>query len=223
MNQYQHQWRDGRSTTLPNGKVVCVGKNYADHIAEMQSETPARPVLFLKPTTALCSADQPIKISHLSHLGAVHHELEITILIGQQLDTKNRDYSSAIAGLGLGIDLTLRDLQSELKQQGLPWERSKSFDGSCALSNFIPYTDELVLDDLNLMLTINGKLRQSSNSKLMLNPIDTLLSEISEVFTLLPGDVVMTGTPAGVGPLTPGDVLSGQLNNDELFGKTPVV
>ena len=219
---YAHYWHDGKpvlcadpSKALAIGKVVCVGRNYADHIKEMQSATPSEVVLFLKPSTALCDANQPIKISHLSHLGDMHHELEIALLIGQQHD---------IIGLGLGIDLTLRDVQTQLKQKGLPWERAKAFDYSCAVSSFIPFSDDHIdLCDLSLELKLNNRRQQHSNSAMMLHPIKTLLKDISAVFTLQAGDIILTGTPAGVGPLTVGDRLSGYLNGQALFSNTIVI
>jgi len=219
---YIHRWHDGEQVLLPSrsnelavGKVVCVGRNYADHIKEMNSATPSEVVLFLKPSTALCDATQPIKISHLSHLGDMHHELEIALLIGQQ---------QRILGIGLGIDLTLRDVQTQLKQKGLPWERAKAFDGSCAVSPFIPFSsNDIDLSNITLELELNGKTQQHGNSALMLHPIKQLLHDISSVFTLQAGDIVLTGTPAGVGPLSAGDQLSGYLNKQALFSKTTVI
>lgn len=223
MSGYQHKWQGGQPIDLPKGKIVCVGKNYADHIKEMNSATPDQAVLFLKPTTALCSATQAIKVSHLSHLGALHHELEIALLIGEELNRYSKTHTQAICGLGLGIDLTLRDLQANLKKQMLPWERAKAFDGSCAVSPFIKFDEAFDLEDLSLDLVLNGKTQQQGNSSQMLYPIQNLLKEISQVFTLLPGDIVLTGTPAGVGPLHAGDKLSGRLNNQILIDNTNVI
>lgn len=226
MSNYQHRWENLDTAELPCSKIVCVGKNYADHIKEMNSSTPKQPVLFIKPPSALCDANKAIKISHLKHLGAMHHELEIALLIGERIDSQfNGDILSAICGVGLGIDLTLRDLQSELKTQGHPWERSKSFDGSCALSPFIKvnYHKEIKFNDIELELILNSKSQQCSNSSLMLNPIPKLLKDISNVFTLEAGDVVLTGTPAGVGPLRVGDQLSGVLNKHKLIIDTEII
>ncbi|RBP48894.1 fumarylacetoacetate hydrolase family protein [Arenicella xantha] len=222
MSTYSHKWKEGTACGLPNGKVVCIGKNYADHIKEMNSSTPSQPVLFIKPSTALCDAGETIAVSHLTHLGSLHHELEIALLIGTQVTSQTPDPMNAIVGIGLGIDLTLRDLQSSLKQAGLPWERAKAFDGSCALSAFVRPDPSLAYDDLTLELQLNGKQQQFSNSALMLSPIPALLEEIANVFTLEPGDVVLTGTPAGVGPLSAGDRLTGSLNGSVFFEKTLV-
>ena len=223
MQQYQHRWLNGAEVGLPAGKAVCVGKNYADHIKEMKSATPDQPVLFIKPPAALCSADQDIRVSHLQHLGEMHHELEIALLIGQTCSGAQQDPTAVIAGIGLGIDLTLRDVQAKLKKQGLPWERSKAFDGSCVLSRFIEPDDKYDLQNLTLELQLNGQVRQQSNSSLMLTPIKALIDEITTVFTLEPGDIVLTGTPAGVGPLLAGDVISARFNELTLIEKTNVI
>lgn len=213
MPRYQHHWNDNTAINIDSGKVVCVGRNYADHIAELNSATPSEPVFFLKPNDALCDANKPIKVSHLEHYGELHHELEIALLIGE---------NAQIIGLGLGLDLTLRTVQSELKAKGLPWERAKSFDGSCPISNFVRYNDSFKLDNLELCLTRNGQCQQKGNSALMLYPIPVLLAQITQLFSLNPGDVVLTGTPAGVGPLLKGDIISAKLNQQTLIDQTLV-
>jgi len=244
VQKYHHQWFQGDAfghfssiglspaIGLSCSKIVCVGRNYADHIAELQSPTPSQPVLFLKPPSALVDANQDIDATKHQHLGVMHHELEIALLIGTQLKADSKNPTSAICGIGLGIDLTLRGLQSALKGEGLPWERAKAFDGSCSLSPFIPFSSNaendslsrnLDLDDLTITLHLNGRLQQQGNSSMMLNSIPELLANIIEVFTLEPGDVVLTGTPAGVGPLTEGDSLSAQLNNCQLIENTSVI
>lgn len=222
MSNYAHRWLNGRECDLPNGKVVCIGKNYADHIKEMNSATPTQPVLFIKPSTALCDVNRPVAVSHLAHLGSLHHELEIALLIGQTIDSNSANPLDSVTGVGLGIDLTLRDVQASLKQAGLPWERAKAFDGSCALSGFVQPSASIDYADLSLELRLNGKRQQHSNSRLMLTPIESLLHEICSVFTLEPGDVVLTGTPAGVGPLNAGDTITGLLDDVKLFENTPV-
>lgn len=220
MLTYSHRWRNGEHCALPNGKIVCIGKNYADHIKEMNSATPAQPVLFIKPSTALCDANKPIVVSHLAHLGSMHHELEIALLIGRRTSSSTTDPLASVVGVGLGIDLTLRDVQTSLKQAGLPWERAKAFDGSCAVSQFIQADESIDYANLNLELRVNGKQQQRSNSALMLTPVTLLLKEICSVFTLEPGDLVLTGTPAGVGPLNAGDTISGLLDDSMLFENT---
>lgn len=209
---YQHRFVDGRTTDLPRGKVVCVGRNFADHAAELNNPIPTEPMLFIKPATALVPMEQPFSVPQ--GLGAVHFETEMAILIGERL--QHADLSAAqaaIAGVGLALDLTLRDLQDTLKQKGHPWEKSKAFDGACPTSAFVG--PELVgdLQNQQIRLTVNGAVRQDGNSAQMLNQVLPLISYISAFFTLEPGDLVLTGTPAGVGPVHPGDKLLVELSD----------
>ncbi|WP_143872148.1 fumarylacetoacetate hydrolase family protein [Catenovulum sediminis] len=205
--QYFHQDSQGKSIDLPVGKVICIGGNYADHIKEMSSLVTDEPVLFMKPSTAMVRLEPEIKIP--TEFGECHNETEIAVLIGTAL--KNADVTAAenaIWGIGIAQDLTLRALQKRLKSQGRPWERAKSFDASCPLSGF---TSKQYFDDLNnieFSLEVNGKLRQAGNSANMERSIVEVVSLMSQNFTLLPGDVVLTGTPAGVAALSSGDKLS---------------
>ena len=218
MHDYQHQWyTSGDAIPLSCSKVVCVGRNYVDHIKEMGSAIPDEPVLFIKPPSAICDAHQDLKLSHLDHLGELHHELEISLLIGKEINQGTREFTSAISGIGLGIDLTLRDVQAQLKKQGLPWERAKAFDNSCVLSSFIKPAVNFDFANIELQLILNDKTQQHGNSKMMITPIPQLLQQIGKVFTLMPGDVVLTGTPAGVGPLREFDKLSALLNKQQLI------
>jgi 2-keto-4-pentenoate hydratase/2-oxohepta-3-ene-1,7-dioic acid hydratase in catechol pathway len=204
---YQHCFADGTPVDLPVGKVVCVGRNYAEHAKELNNPIPAEPLLFIKPSTAIAPLAEPIVLS--SSRGPVHYETEIALLIGSRLsgEVSEAEACQAIAGVGLALDLTLRELQDQLKTKGHPWERAKAFDGACPLSLFVPVADVPVLSELSLELQINGTLRQQGSAKQMITPIPRLLQQIAEVFTLLPGDVVITGTPAGVGVLHAGDQL----------------
>ena len=188
----------------------------------MSAATPDEPMLFIKPPSAICDAKQDLKLSHLGHLGELHHELEISLLIGKRINPESREFTSAIAGVGLGIDLTLRDVQAKLKKQGLPWERAKAFDNSCVLSNFVKPEMSFDFANIELQLILNDKIRQHGNSKMMLRPIPQLLEQIGKVFTLMPGDVVLTGTPAGVGPLRQFDKLSGLLNKQQLISNLKI-
>lgn len=209
MHNYQHQFLDGCHFPHVLGKIVCVGRNYADHARELNNPIPRQPLLFIKPATAAVAMAQPIVIP--AGQGECHHELEMAVLIGRKLSAAHDiDTLAAIAGIGLGIDLTLRDVQSTLKEKGQPWERAKAFDGSCPLSQFVELGDRDI-QQLDLKLWRNGELQQQGNTGDMLFPVSRLLSEISQCFTLLPGDVVMTGTPAGVGPLQSGDHLKLEL------------
>ncbi|UZK02699.1 fumarylacetoacetate hydrolase family protein [Venatoribacter cucullus] len=200
---------DGQPFPHSVGKMVCVGRNYAEHAKELNNPVPSAPILFIKPTDAAVPVEPAFAIP--TDRGAVHHELEIAVLIGQRL--QNADESAvvaAIAGVGLGLDLTLRDVQDGLKSKGHPWEIAKAFDGACPLTGFVNATRVQNWQDLNLTLTRNAVLQQQGNSNAMLFSILPLIAYISRIFTLNPGDVIMTGTPAGVGPLAAGDEL--QLN-----------
>lgn len=194
---------------LPVGKVVCVGRNYMDHVTELGNQVSELPVLFMKPATALVDASDPINIP--SELGECHNELELAFLIGQKLTRANQsECSKAIVAVGLALDLTLRDLQTQLKTAGQPWERAKAFDGSCPMTGFIPLT-HFSDQRFEFMLRVNGELRQQGDSRLMLNKVLPLLEQISQVFTLMPGDIVITGTPKGVAPLHNGDHIEAEL------------
>jgi 2-keto-4-pentenoate hydratase/2-oxohepta-3-ene-1,7-dioic acid hydratase in catechol pathway len=204
---YQHHYMDGQPIDLPVGKVVCVGRNYLEHIQELNNEVPEQPLLFIKPNTALCDVQQPIAIP--KDKGSCHNELEIAILIGKQLTNSDEEKAKdSILAVGLGLDLTLRDIQAALKAKGQPWERAKGFDFSCPVSPFIPLDDIDIERNIEFSLSVNGKLRQQGNSENMMHNILSLLAEISKSFTLMPGDIVLTGTPKGVGPLEVDDELS---------------
>jgi 2-keto-4-pentenoate hydratase/2-oxohepta-3-ene-1,7-dioic acid hydratase in catechol pathway len=193
------------------GKLVCVGRNYAAHALELNNPIPDQPILFIKPAASAVPMSPSFSIPVAQ--GAVHHELEIAILIGKPLRKAGSEdeAAAAIAGVGLGIDLTLRDVQDTLKAKGQPWERAKSFDGASPLSVFVDAARVGNWQDLDLSLIRNDKVQQQGNSSAMLFPILALLVEISQTFSLDPGDVVLTGTPAGVGPLLPGDQLEARL------------
>ncbi len=196
------------------GKVVCIGRNYAEHAKELGNAVPTRPILFIKPSSCLRHVND--NISFPDGLGDCHYECELTIQINKNLkDASLDEVKNAIGAVTLGLDLTLRDLQQQLKQQGHPWERAKSFDGAGVLADWINVTDEKFGDFTNIhyQLYINDELRQNGNTAMMLFPIYPLLVEISHVFSLQAGDVIMTGTPAGVGKLNHGDKLIMKLGN----------
>jgi 2-keto-4-pentenoate hydratase/2-oxohepta-3-ene-1,7-dioic acid hydratase in catechol pathway len=202
---YTHAFTDRRACNLLPRKIVCVGRNYAAHARELGNAVPETPILFMKPATALVALTGGFAIP--AGRGECHHETEITVLIGRTLKNAGEDECrAAIAGLGLGLDLTLRDLQNDLKKKGQPWEVAKAFDGAAPLSAFLPPAG-IVLDDIRFTLSVNGEVRQRGHSADMITPILPLLAHISAIFTLEPGDVVMTGTPEGVAPLQSGDVL----------------
>ena len=208
--QYIHRFDDGAAFHWPLGKVVCVGRNYAEHAKELNNPIPAEPILFIKPATAVQAFSAPVRWP--AGRGECHHEVEIAVLIGEPLkDASPEEAVKAVAGYGVALDLTLRDLQSKLKEKGHPWEIAKAFDGACPLSPFVRPGQIRDLADIHLSLSINESIRQDGNSSQMLTPIPQLLSYISQHFTLEPGDVVLTGTPAGVGPLQLGDQLRAEL------------
>lgn len=219
---YQHQFTCGTYVPFRLGKIVCVGRNYADHAAELDNPVPDEPLLFIKPATAAVDMTQPIHMP--VGRGSCHFEGELSLLIGERLSNANAaEVSPAIAGLGLSLDLTLRDLQAKLKKAGHPWEKAKGFDNSCPLSPFVKLDWLPDWDKLSYSLWLNDELRQRGKTEHMLTPILDLVAYISSYFTLEPGDVVLTGTPAGVGELQHGDKLVMQLEDDWLQVETQVV
>ncbi len=204
---------DQQEFESPVGKIVCVGRNYAAHAKELNNPIPSVPILFIKPASSAVAIAPVVTIP--KNQGSVHHELEIAILIGKPLSHSGvEDVISAIAGIGLGLDLTLRDVQDQLKEKGHPWERAKAFDGACPLTEFVAPKADMSKDDwqnLELTLNKNNALQQQGSSADMLFPILGLVAHMSEYFSLQAGDIILTGTPAGVGPLEAGDQLSYQL------------
>ena len=197
-------------------KIICVGRNYTDHIKELENNKPKEPVLFLKPDSSIILNNKPFFVPDFSQ--NIHYELELIIKIsrlGKHIQEKfSHKYYDFI---GLGIDFTARDLQSDLKSKGLPWEKSKAFDGSCFISKWINKSEFNDVNNLNFNLNKNGKTVQKTNSKLMLWKIDELISYISTFFTLKIGDVIFTGTPAGVGNVSIGDNLEGFIEDNKIF------
>ncbi|WP_305857544.1 fumarylacetoacetate hydrolase family protein [Balneatrix alpica] len=209
---HAHRYVDGETLLHPLGKVVCIGRNYAEHAKELNNPIPTEPILFIKPSTSVTPLQEPLSLPQ--GLGEVHHELELAVLIGTPLrQADEATAKQAIAGYGLALDLTLRELQSKLKEKGQPWEKAKCFDGACPLSPWLRAEAVTDVQNLNLSLTINGEVRQQGNTADMLTPVYALLAYASRFFTLEPGDVVLTGTPAGVGPLRSGDQLSLSLDS----------
>ncbi|WP_372769905.1 fumarylacetoacetate hydrolase family protein [Pseudoalteromonas sp.] len=205
-------WNNGEAIELPIGKAVCVGRNYVAHAEELGNDVPTEPLLFLKPASSIVNAEGEVVLDH--SLGEHHYEAELMLLIGKPLNKGNiEDYKSCIAGLGVGLDLTLRDEQAKLKAKGHPWERAKAYDQSCLVSRFLPLT-EGDLTHSEFSLSINDELRQSGDTHLMIFKIEQLLAEIVQYFSLQPGDLVLTGTPQGVGRLNAGDRLALSLNSE---------
>lgn len=204
---YQHRYLDNSPLSLPIGKIVCVGRNYLDHVRELNNAVTETPMLFMKPSTALVGLDEPIRLPE--QRGSCHHEVELAVLVGRELRNASAEAArEAVAGYGIALDLTLRDVQSELKAKGHPWETAKAFDGACPLSPFLKPEALPEPQATALELRINGKVRQQGNTEQMIFGIFDLMTYMSTHFTLQPGDVILTGTPAGVGPLASGDVLT---------------
>jgi 2-keto-4-pentenoate hydratase/2-oxohepta-3-ene-1,7-dioic acid hydratase in catechol pathway len=197
-------------------KIICVGRNYPEHIKELGSTRPESPVLFIKPDTAPVQKTHPFFRPDFSNL--IHHEVEVLVKIdriGKHIQTKfaYKYYQQ----IGLGIDFTARDLQQILKKSGLPWEKAKGFDGSAVIGDWF---DKSIFDDINKLdfqLKKNGVIVQRGNTAQMIWKIDELIAEISKFFTLKIGDIIFTGTPAGIGSISEDDLLEGYLMGKKAF------
>lgn len=197
-------------------KIVCIGRNYAQHAAELGNEKPESPVIFIKPDTAKLQRRFPFYIPHFSN--EIHHEVEVLVKInriGKYIEEKfaYKYYQE----IGLGIDFTARDLQQNLKDKGLPWEKAKGFDGSALIGDWFDKDNFTDLKQLDFELVKNGATVQKGNTSQMLWSIDALIAEVSRFFTLKIGDVIFTGTPAGVAPVAENDVLEGYLGEQKAF------
>ena len=197
-------------------KIICIGRNYAAHIEELKNEQPGQPVVFLKPDTALLKGGAPFFYPDFSK--NIHHEIELVLKISKegkyiQPQFAHRYYEE----IGLGIDFTARDLQDECKAKGLPWEIAKAFNGSAPIGEFKSVAELGDLKNLDFRLEINGEVRQKGNTGLMLFDFATIIAYVSQFFTLKKGDLIYTGTPAGVGPVQKGDHLTGFLGTEKLL------
>lgn len=191
-------------------KIICVGRNYVEHIAELNNERPDEPVLFIKPDSALLAKDFPFVIPDFSQ--DIHYEAEVVVKItkvGKYIEPKfaHKYYDE----VSLGIDFTARDIQTKLKEKGLPWEKAKAFDNSAVIGTFIAKTGFESLVDLPFSFQQNGQVVQQATTAQMIWNIDELIAEVSKYFMLKKGDLIFTGTPAGVGKVNPGDILEGFL------------
>jgi len=200
-------------------KLICIGRNYTEHIKELENEKPTDPVVFLKPDTTILLKNQPFFIPDSSN--DIHYEVEILVKInrlGKHIDKKfaHKYYDE----IGLGIDFTARDLQKQLKEKGLPWEKAKAFDGAAVIGNWLPKSEFKDLNNINFSLKKNDDLVQQGNTGKMLWKIDELIEYISKYFTLKIGDIIFTGTPSGVGKVNANDKLKGFIENKLLFSVT---
>lgn len=197
-------------------KIVCIGRNYADHIRELNNAVPTAPVFFLKPETALTRRNGPFRYPPFS--GEIHYETELVLRIGRGgRNIAAEKASDHIDGIGIGLDMTARDLQDAAKSKGLPWAAAKGFDGSAPVSRFL--SPALFPDHANIgfRLDLNGLTVQQGNSSLMLNDFSRIISYVSDFMTLRKGDYIFTGTPAGVGPVHRGDLLEAWLENTRML------
>lgn len=213
LTAYRHRnWQDDSDIELPVGKAFCVGRNYSEHIAELGNNPLQQPLLFSKHQNAFCDMSEAVVVP--SRFGSCHHEVELALLIGSPMSFGTKHPLNSIWGYGLALDLTLRDLQSALKDAGHPWEKAKAFDGSCPLSPFVPAACFAEGEPFRFSLTKNGQQVQIANSEKMLFSMERLLTSVLEYFSLQPGDMVLTGTPAGVGELVDGDELELELQGE---------
>lgn len=197
-------------------KIICIGRNYAKHVQELQNERPSEPVIFLKPDTAILPKNMPFFIPDFS--SDIHHEVEILVRInrvGKYIETRfaHKYYDE----IGLGIDFTARDVQVQLKEKGLPWEKAKAFDGSAVIGNFVNKNDFSSLNSINFELTNKGISVQTGNTTDMMWKIDDIIAYVSQYFTLKIGDIIFTGTPEGVAKVNTNDVLEGFIEGKQMF------
>ncbi len=197
-------------TKLPVGKMLCLGKNYALHAKEMGGEVPAEPVIFTKPRTAFVPNGGEVVIPAIS--SELHHELELVVVIGERMrNVSEEEGMKGVLGYAVGLDMTLRDVQSRAKKRGEPWAVAKGFDTSAPISDVVPKESIPDPHDLHMTLTVNGELRQEGETKDMIFTIPFTVSYLSRIFTLEPGDCIFTGTPEGVSQVVGGDRLIGEI------------
>ncbi len=188
-------------------RIFCIGRNYVEHAKELENKIPTKPVIFMKPFTSL--VPDGCKIQYPKHGKDLHYEAELVVVVGKEGQPSSLDQViSFIKGISIGLDLTLRDIQNDLKKKGLPWEVSKSFEQSAAVGLFVQVSQNEDLEKIEFKCFVNRKLRQIGNSKNMIFPIKKIVFEISRIWNLLPGDLIYTGTPKGVGSLNNGDVIT---------------
>ena len=196
---------------VPVGKIVCVGRNYSEHAKELGNEVPIKPLVFLKPNSSLIFSGDKIKYPSFSD--EMHHEVELVILIGNDVKDANlKEAENAIEAYGVGLDMTLRDLQSKLKEKGHPWTIAKGFDSSAVVSEFISKKDYTLTLEENISLSVNGVKRQDDKlNKMIFSPAE-IVEYLSSLVTLNKGDLIFTGTPAGVGKVNKGDEIFAQIS-----------
>ena len=197
-------------------KIICIGRNYADHAKELKNDLPKEPVFFIKPDTAISRNGQAFYLPDFSN--EIHHEIELVLKINRVGKNIDRQFAHKYYDeIGIGIDFTARDIQEEQKKNGLPWEKAKSFDGSSPIGNFIPKSSLSDLNNIGFKLELNGKKVQEGNSKQMIFDFDTIIEHVSKFITLKIGDLIYTGTPSGVGSVKIGDQLKCFIEDKKLL------
>ncbi|MCI0706302.1 MAG: fumarylacetoacetate hydrolase family protein [Ignavibacteriae bacterium] len=208
---------EGSPEPIRAGTIICIGRNYAEHAKEMKSDVPTSPIFFLKPASALIHDGEAIVLPSVSK--DVHHEVEMTVLIGKGGKNISRDAAlDHVAGYGIGLDMTLRDIQAEAKKKGLPWALAKGFDTSAPISRFVSASKVPNPQAMTVELSVNGTARQKETTAQLIFPVQHLIAYLSQFITLERGDIIYTGTPEGVAQVHPGDTLSAFLKNGS--GKT---
>ncbi|MDA9699257.1 fumarylacetoacetate hydrolase family protein [Flavobacteriaceae bacterium] len=197
-------------------KIICIGRNYIDHIKELSNQKPLNPVVFLKPDSSIIAKNQNFIIPSFSN--EIHHEVELVVKINKVGKHIDKSFSHKYYDeIGLGIDFTARDIQNNLKEKGHPWEKSKAFDNSCMVGKFLKKEKLEDISKIEFSLIKNNELVQSGRSNDMLWKIDELISYISQYFTLKIGDLIFTGTPSGVSKVESGDILEGYILSNKMF------
>lgn len=208
---------DGGFGPFAPTKIICVAKNYAAHAAELDSTVPTQPTFFIKPNSALCDFAGPLNLPQ--GRGEVHHEIELALVIGRRVTKPEQATLDVVAGYALALDLTLRTLQTELREQGYPWEAAKAFAGACPIAPMLPRDAIADPQDLRIGFAVNGETRQDDSTNLMVYQIPRLLEDATVAFGLEAGDLLLTGTPVGVGKLAPGDSFSGWMGEKRYDGR----
>jgi len=197
-------------------KIIAIGRNYAEHAKELNNPVPTIPVIFMKPDTALLKDNKPFY--HPDFSQDIHHEIEIVLKVCKEGKHIAEKFASGYYDeIGLGVDFTARDIQSRHKEKGLPWELAKAFDGSAPISTFIPKANFKDIYNINFKLDINGETKQSGNTNMLLFSFEQIIAFVSQYITLKKGDLIFTGTPAGVGKVNIGDRLEGYIEDNKLL------
>jgi len=197
-------------------KIICIGRNYSEHAKELNNDVPTEPVIFMKPRTALVLKDKPVYYPEFTN--ELHYECEVVVKINKNGKFIQEKFAPKYYNeITVGIDFTARDVQQKLKQKGLPWELAKAFDGSAVVGDFVPLTSSMNIQDLLFNLDRNGCRTQEGHTKDMIFSVDKIIAFVSQYFTLNTGDLIFTGTPAGVGPVSVNDSLQGYLQGEQLF------